>query len=67
MLNVVNRIDETCQPYLYRGEDCLDRFVEQLTEIKEDIFSRMNVNVEMDISEEQELQFRKAIRCSICN
>ena len=67
MLNGVNRIDKTCQPYLYRGEGCLERFVEQLSEIKEDMFSRMNVNIEMDISEEQELQFRQATRCSICN
>ena len=34
MLNVVSRIDNTCQPYLYRGEDCMKHFVEKLTEIK---------------------------------
>ena len=37
MLNVVSRIENTCQPYLYRGEDCMKKFVEQLTEIKKDI------------------------------
>ena len=24
-LNVVSRIDNTCQPYLYRGEDCMKK------------------------------------------
>ena len=35
MLNVVSRIDNhnTRQPYLYRGEDCMKRFVEQLTTV----------------------------------
>ena len=63
MLNVVNRIDKTSQPYLYRGENCMDKFVEQLSEIKNDIFSRMNVDEPMDITDEQELEFRKATRC----
>ena len=48
MLNVVRRIDNTCQPYLYRGEDCMKKFVEQLTEIKKGIFEKINVNGPMD-------------------
>ena len=48
MLNVVSRIDNTCQPYLYRGEDCMKHFVEKLREIKKDIFAKMNVNEPMD-------------------
>ena len=43
MLNVVGRIHNTCQPELYRGEDCMKKFVEQLTEIKKDIIEKMNV------------------------
>ena len=45
MLNVVSRIDNTCKPYLYRGEDCMKHFVEKLTEIKKDIFAKwMSMN-----------------------
>ena len=47
-LNVVSRIDNTCQPYLHRGEDCMKKFVENPTEIKRDIFEKMNVNKPMD-------------------
>ena len=68
MLNVVSRIDNTCQPYLYRGEDCMKKFVEQLTEIKKDIFEKMNVNKPMDeLTYEQKTEFRQATHCSICS
>ena len=68
MLNVVNSIDNTSQPYLYRGEDCLDHFVNKLREIKKNIFfDNMNVSKPMDITDEQEAEFRKATVCSICN
>ena len=68
MLNVVSRIDKTCRPYLYRGEDCMKKFVEQLTEIKKGIFEKMNVNIPMDeLTYEQKTEFRNATHCSICN
>ena len=68
MLNVVSRIDNTCRPYLYRGEDCMKKFVEQLTEIKKDLFEKMNVNKPMDeLTYEQKTKFRNATHCSICN
>ena len=61
MLNVVSRIDNTCKPYLYRGEDCMKHFVEKLTEIKKDIFEKMNVNKPMDaLTYEQKTGFRNA-------
>ena len=46
MLSVVNAINKTSQPYLYRGEDCQNKFVEQLTEIKHDIFNKINITHE---------------------
>ena len=67
MLNVVNRIDKTSTPYLYRGEDCMEKFIKQLSEIRSDIDEKMDVNEPMDISSEQEIEFKKATRCSICN
>ena len=67
MLNVVRRIDNTCQPYLYRGEDCMKQFVEKLTEIRNDMFEKMNVNKPMDdLTNEQKIEFKLASNCSIC-
>ena len=67
MLNVVSRIGNTCQPYLYRGEDCMKKFVEQqLTEIKKDIFEKNNVDKPMDeLTYERKTEFRNATHCSI--
>ena len=68
MLNVVSRIDNTCKLYSYRGEDCMKQFIEQLTEIKKDIFEKMNFNKTMDdLTCQQRTEFRQATRCSICN
>ena len=67
MLNVVCRIDNTRQPYLYRGEDCMKQFVEKLTKNKKDMFKRMNANKPMDEStNEQKLEFKLPSHCSIC-
>ena len=67
MLNVVNRIDKTSTPYLNRGEDCMDKFIEQLGNIKPDIIENIDLNKPMVISEENTLEFRNATRCSIFN
>ena len=68
MLNVVSRIGNTHQPYLYRGEDCMKHFVEKLIELKKDIIEKMNLNKSMDeLTYEQKTEFRQATHCSICN
>ena len=46
----------------------MKHFVEKLTEIKKDIFEKMNVNKPMDaLTYEQKTEFRNATHCSICN
>ena len=46
----------------------MDKFVEQLSEIKETILSKMKTNLPMEkLTEEQQVQFKNATRCSICN
>ena len=42
----------------------MDKFIEQLCNIKSDIIETIKPLV---ISEEEELEFRNATRCSICN
>ena len=67
MLNVVDRINKKSTPYLYRGEDCMDKFVAQLSLIRQDIFEKMDVIMPMEITHEQEIEFQNSTRCSICN
>ena len=45
----------------------MKKFVEKLTEIKQDIFEKMNVNEPMDeLTYEQKTESRNATNCSIC-
>ena len=68
MMNVVSKIDTTSTPYIYRGEDCTDEFVEQLSRIKDEVEERIRENKPMEeLTEEQKIEFKNATRCSICN
>ena len=41
---VVNSIDNSSEPFLYRGEDCMDVFVKKMIEIKKKIMDKMKEN-----------------------
>ena len=41
MINVVNSIDGSNEPFLYRGEDCMDVFVKKMIEVKDKIMDKM--------------------------
>ena len=42
--NVVNSIDDSNEPFLYRGEDCMDVFVKKMIEVKDKIMDKMKEN-----------------------
>ena len=44
MLNVVNSIFNEATPYLYRGENCMDRFCSSINKTKEEIMDKMKEN-----------------------
>ena len=44
MLNVVNSITNEATPYLYRGEDCMERFCITINKIKNEIMEKMKEN-----------------------
>ena len=45
----------------------MDKFVEALSQIKNEIFEKMKEVKPMEISPEQEQEFQSSTRCSICN
>ena len=58
MLNVVRRIDKHANWHLHRGEDLMKQFVDKMTELKNDVFEKMNVNKPMDeLKKKQKLEF----------
>ena len=41
MINVANSIDGSNEPFLYRGEDCMDVFVKKMIEVKDKIMDKI--------------------------
>ena len=68
MLNVVNSITDECKPYLYRGEDCMEKFCETMNEIREEIMYVINHPLPMnDLTDQEKKEHDEAKRCFICN
>ena len=47
MINVVNSIDGSSKPFLQRGKDCMDVFIQKLIEVKNEIMEKMKENKEI--------------------
>ena len=66
MINVVNSIDGSSEPFLSRGEDCMDVFVKKMVEVKDKIVDRMKENKEMIFNANNRRDFMNATKCFIC-
>ena len=66
MLNVVNSITNEATPYLYRGEDCMDRFCSTINKIKEEIMEKMKENKKLQWTARQKEEHKHAKHCFIC-
>ena len=66
MINVVNSIDGSNEPFLYRGEDCMDVFVKKMIEVKDKIMEKMKENKDIIMKDEDWRDFKTATKCFIC-
>ena len=66
MINVVNAITGSSEPYLYRGEDCMDKFVEKINKVREDMINRMKEVKEIIMTEKDKEDFENAKERFIC-
>ena len=66
MINVVNSIDNSNEPFLYRGEDCMDVFVKKMIEVKDKIMDKMKENKDIIMTANDWRDFNTATRCFIC-
>ena len=66
MLNLVNAVDNTNQEFLYRGEDAVNVFCNNLNEIRDDIKERMQENKEIEMTDEDKEAFNNATHCFLC-
>ena len=66
MINVVNAITGSSEPYLYRGEDCMDKFVEKMNEVRDDVIKKMKEVKEIIMTEDDKTDFDTATKCFVC-
>ena len=66
MINVVNSIDGSPEPFLYRGEDCMDVSVTKMVEVKDKIVNKMKENKQMIFNANNQRDFATATKCFIC-
>ena len=66
MINVVNSIDGSSKPFLHRGEDCMDVFIQKIIEVKNEIMEKMKENKEIIMRADDWRDFKTAKKCFIC-
>ena len=66
MINVVNAITGSSEPYLYRGEDFMDKFVKKMNEVREDVIKKMKEVKDRIETEKDWEDFNNATKCFIC-
>ena len=66
MINVGNATTGSSEPYLYRGEDCMDKFVERMNEVREDVIKNMKQVKDRIETEKDWEDFNNATKCFIC-
>ena len=66
MINVVNSIDGSSKPFLCRGEDCMDVFIQKIIEVKDEVMEKMKENKEIIYNANNRRDFNTATKCFIC-
>ena len=65
MINVVNSIDGSSKPFLYRGEDCMDVFIQKIQkiiEVKDEVMEKMKENKEIIFNANNRRDFNTATK-----
>ena len=67
MLNLVNAYSGEMKPFLYRGDDCMDKFCDTLNNIRDDVMKQMKNPKDMIMSDLDEIKHLEAKKCFLCN
>ena len=67
MLNLVNAYSGEMKLFLYRGEDCMDKFCDTLNNIRDDVMKQMKNPKDMIMSDLDEVKHLEAKKCFLCN
>ncbi|KAG8237543.1 hypothetical protein J437_LFUL017210 [Ladona fulva] len=65
--HVVSSIGKKFEPFLYRGPNAVEVFLEKIREVVEMIEKIYKLNVPIKMSDEDEEKFQTALKCHICD
>ena len=65
-IEAVRSDGKTMGPFLYRGEDCVEKFLEKLKEIEQAIPEDLENTEPMKMEREDNINFKNAEECHIC-
>ena len=60
MLNLVNAYSGKMKPFLYRGEDCIDKFCDTLNNMRDDVMEQMKSSTGIDMTDLNEIKHLQA-------
>ena len=66
MICAVNSLYGSNEEFLYRGEDCMDVFVQKMIEVKEKIMGKMKENKDIIFNNNNRIDFNNATQCFVC-
>ena len=66
MINLVNAVDGSSTPFLYRGEDCMNVFVDKMIEFKNEVVKKMYAKKPIIMTANDWRDFKTATKCYIC-
>ena len=52
---------------IYRGEDCMHKFSEKLHLTQVDFMAELKINMPINMTEQDQVNFNNASECDICN
>ena len=66
-LVVVDDKQNIVKPCIYRGEDCMYKFVLQLAEIQRELLNILKTNKAIEMTDQNKIDFENATECYICD
>jgi hypothetical protein len=66
-INVVNSITGTSDAFIYRGEDCMEKFYVKIKKIENNIMDELKIKKKDIMTKEDEQNFKDATTCYLCD
>ena len=64
---LLNSEKKVLQATVYSGDNAVEKFIDQLLSMEDDLLKLLKTNIKMHMTAEDQINFRQATHCHICN